>query len=199
MRPIHINLIPGNNCIQASATNIIKKFKSLQDRMNFCMEKNWHHPCEPGFDTSYFLMVLAGKKKYLPCNFAIAYKMKYFRKGEKLDKNYIIDKMKGNPVYSQYTPDHIDPKKYSKTFLLNLIAYLDPTLFKSLYTIQKQQLLSRAFNAWSNYKVEIQRNLLDDINNFSSVDSNKGKQTGFRKVKNHLSTGVFKMEENNGE
>ena len=67
--------------------------------------------------------------------------------------------------------------------MLNLIAYLDPPLFKSLYTIQKQQLLCRAFNSRSNYKVEIQRNLINDINNFGSVNSNKGKQTGFRKIK----------------
>lgn len=56
--------------------------------------------------------------------------------------------------------------------------------------------MCRAFNSRSNYKVEIQRNLINDINNFGSVNSNKGKQTGFRKIKNHLSTGVFMMEKN---
>ena len=82
--------------------------------------------------------------------------------------------------------------------MLNSVAYLDPPLFKSLYTIQKQQLLSRAFNAWNNNKVEIQRNLINYINNFSPVNCNKGKQTGFIKVKNHLSTGVFMIEEKRG-
>ena len=52
----------NDNCVQANATCIIKKFRCLQDRLNFCMEKNWHHPCEPGFDATFFLLVLAGKK-----------------------------------------------------------------------------------------------------------------------------------------
>ena len=56
------NQNPGNNLVQANAANIVKKFRSLQDRLNFCMEKNWYHPCEPGFDATYFLLVLAGKK-----------------------------------------------------------------------------------------------------------------------------------------
>ena len=129
-----------DSCIQTNASSIVKKFRSLQDRLNFCMEKNWHHPCEPGFDATYFLLVLSGKKKYLPSNFAISYKMKFFRKDEKLDKSYLIEKMKQNPIYAQYTPDHIDPKRYSKAFLLNLIDYLEPELFKKHYIILKQQL-----------------------------------------------------------
>lgn len=193
------NQNPGNNLVQANAANIVKKFRSLQDRLNFCMEKNWYHPCEPGFDATYFLLVLAGKKKYLPSNFAISYKMKFFRKDEKLDKNYLIEKMKGNAIYAQYTPDHIDPKRYSKAFLLNLIAYLEPELFKKLYMIQKQQLLNKSFNTWANYKLEIKSDLLNDINNFSSVDIKKGKQTGFRKIKNHAPTGVFHGEIDNVE
>ena len=43
--------------------------------------------------------------------------------------------MKGNSAYAAFTPDHIDPMKYSKSFLLNLIAFVDPPLFKSLYAI----------------------------------------------------------------
>ena len=41
-----------NNQTLATATEIIKKFKSLQDRINFCLEKNWHHPREIGFDAT---------------------------------------------------------------------------------------------------------------------------------------------------
>ena len=127
-------------------------------------------------------------------NFAISYKMKFFCKDEKLNKNYLIEKMKQNPIYVQYTPDHIEPKRYSKDFLLNLIAYLDPELFKKLHMYQKQQLLKKSFNEWKNYKIGIKSNLLEDVNNFSSVEIKKGKQTGFRKIKNHFSTGVFFMK-----
>ena len=132
--------------IQVNAPDIIRKFRNVQDRINFCLEKNWAHPNEIGFDSNYFLLVLKGEKKYMPCNYSINYKLKYFRNGEKLDKQHLINKMKGNPNYALYTPDHIDPMKYSKSFLLNLISYIDPNLFKTLYTTQKQQLINRTYN-----------------------------------------------------
>lgn len=127
------------------------------------------------------------------------YKMKFFRKGEKLDKKYIISKMSGNEIYSHYTPDHINPEKYSKSYLLNLVAYLDPQLFQSFYSIQKKQLLNRTFNIWNNYKVTVQNNLINDIDNFCSVNPGNKSQTGFRKIKNNSSTGVFFRNENRGE
>ena len=196
---MEININPGANCVQANAVDIIKKFKSVQDRINFCTEKNWFHPREPGYDSTFFLLVLGGKKKYLPCNFAVNYKIRYFRSGEKLDKKYIISKMANNPAYEQYTPDHINPEKYSKSFLLNLVAFIDPPLYKSFYIIQKKQLLNKTFNIWNNYKVEIQNNLLNDIDNFCSINPNGTKQSGFRKNKNGVSTGVFHINENNIE
>lgn len=45
--------------------------------------------------------------------------------------------MRGNPIYAQHTPDNIDPIKYSKGFLLNLISYIVPQLFKTLYNLKK--------------------------------------------------------------
>ena len=58
--------------------------------------------------------------------------MRFFCSGEKLNKKYLINKTRGNPIYAPYTPDLL---KYNKAFLLNLIAYLDldPQLFKTLY------------------------------------------------------------------
>ena len=35
-----------NNQTMANATEIIKKFRSFQDRINFCLKKNWYHPRE---------------------------------------------------------------------------------------------------------------------------------------------------------
>ena len=180
-----------NNQTLANATEIIKKFKSLQDRINFCLEKNLHHPREIGFDATFFLQVLSGRKKYLPGNFSMNYKILFFRTGEKLGKQYLINKMKGNSAYAAFRPDHIDPMKNSKSFLLNLIAFVDPPLFKSLYAIQKKQMIEKTYNMWQNYQLSIKNELINDIKNFYPINCNKGKQGGFKTVKNHQSTGVF--------
>ena len=77
------------------------------------------------------------------------------------------------------------------------MAYLNPELFKSFYSIQKQQMLNRNYNIWNNYKVTIKNDLINDIDNFCPINQiNKG-QTGFRKTKNNASTGVFYTFENN--
>ena len=56
------NILQGEDYIQANAIDIIKKFRSQQDRINFRLEKNWFYPKEPGYDAMYFLLVLTGKK-----------------------------------------------------------------------------------------------------------------------------------------
>ena len=89
-----INIENNEEKISVNATQILAKYRSVKERINFCFEKNWYHPKEIGFDSNFFLKVIMGEKKYLPNNFTVNYKMHYFRKGEKLDKDYIIQKMK---------------------------------------------------------------------------------------------------------
>ena len=78
-----------------------------------------------------------------------------------MDKKYLIDKMRGNSLYSLYTPDSTDPMKFSKNFLLRLIAYIDPELFAKLYSINKSQNNEKQYNNWSNFKVEVMVDLKD--------------------------------------
>ena len=102
-----------------------------------------------------------------------------FRKGDKLTKQYLFDRMKGNPEYAAYVPDNIDPTKLSREFLLavniilifvQLIAYVDPTLYKELYAISKIQLSQQKYKKWNDFKVEINTNLIENIHNYSTVD-----------------------------
>ena len=114
--------------IEINASEIIAKYKSSEDRKLFCFERNWWHPDEKGFDAIYFLKVISGEKKYLPNNFTVKNKLKCFRKGQKFDKKYIVQKMQGNEEYGKYVPDNCDPLKLSRNFLLTLIAYIDPNI-----------------------------------------------------------------------
>jgi len=186
-----IEVVNNNAKIPINATKIISKYKNIKDRMNFCFEKNWYHPNEIGFDANFFLKVLMGEKKYLPNNFTVNYKMHFFRKGEKLDKSYLIQKMSNNPKYAEYTPDIKDAKKFSKDFLLLLFAYIDPKLYKEIYEVNKKQISERVFNKWGDYKIDIQKDLINDIENFLPMNSKANSKGGFRTTKNHRPTGTF--------
>jgi len=177
--------------VPVNATEIINKYRKLQDRLNFCFEKNWFHPREVGYDASYFLLVLKGEKFYLPNNFTVNYNIGYFRSGEKLDKQYLINKMKSNNKYALYTPDICNPMKFSKSFLLKLIAYVDPNLFREIYSTNKKQKAERDFNKWADFKIDIRQDLLKDIQDFHAISSGNDKYGGFRRTKNHNNTNIF--------
>ena len=139
----------------------------------------------------FFLSVIKGDKKYLPNNFTVNYNIGYFRNGEKLDKKYIIDKMKTNNAYALYTPDICDPTKFSKSFLLKLIAYVDPNLFRELYSINKKQKAERNYNRWADFKIDIKREFINDIKEFNSINIGKNNRGGFRRTKNHNPSNLF--------
>ena len=67
--------------VQIKITNIafeiILRLRSKQDCHNFCQEMNWYYHQEPGYDSSYFLKVCIGEKRYLPIDSNIGYKMKF--------------------------------------------------------------------------------------------------------------------------
>ena len=68
---ININ-IEVNRKITVLASDIIKKFKTKQDRISFCKENSkskyiifidLYFPDESGFDSTFFLLFLRGEKK----------------------------------------------------------------------------------------------------------------------------------------
>ena len=187
-----------DNTVVVNANKIIAKYRNKQDRLLFCHEKNWWHPSESGFDSTFFLQVIAGKKKYLPGNFTVKHKLGYFRKGIRLDKKYIIGKMQGNALYRDYVPDKCDPIKLSKEFLLTLVAYVDPQLYKDFYNSYKEELMKKNYNKWSDYNINISKNLINDVNSFIPMSQKNKKQGGFKTFKNHQGTNVFTQINNIG-
>ena len=177
--------------VAINAIEIISKYRNVQDRLNFCFEKNWYHPKEVGFDANFFLMVLKGEKKYLPNNFTINYDIGYFRQGEKLDKQYLINRMKNNAIYALYTSNISDSMNFSKKFLLKLTAFIEPELFKELYSINKKQKQERFFNSWGNFIIDIDKDYINDLNNFNSISNENKNYGGFRRYKNHQFTNIF--------
>lgn len=182
--------------IEINATEILSKYKSIEDRKLFCFERNWWHPDEKGYDATYFLKVIAGEKKYLPNNFTVKNELKSFRKGEKFDKKYIISKMNGNAEYAHYVPDDCDPFKLSREFLLTLIAYVDPELYRNIYNEYKAEVQKRKHNKWGDYNIFVKNELINDIRKYTPLSNNTNSKGGFRLYKNHNPTGVFKQFRN---
>ena len=181
--------------VNVNASEIISKLKNKIDRQNFCQEMNWFCPNEPGYDANYFLKVIMGEKRYLPINFNVGYKLKYFKKGITLDKKYIISKMIGNSAYALYTPDNINVEKLSRNFLLTLVAFIDPTLYKSFYSIYKQQMTDRKYNKWINYNIEIKSDILAKVQEFVPTNINNAGNKSFKLTKNHMPNNTFKRIE----
>lgn len=83
--------------------------------------------------------------------------------------------MKSNNKYALYTPDICNPMKFSKSFLLKLIAYVDPNLFREIYSTNKKQKAERDFNKWADFKIDIRQDLLKDIQDFHAISSGNDK------------------------
>ena len=188
--------IEDNQKIEINASEIISKYKNIEDRKLFCFEKNWWHPSEKGFDATFFLKVISGEKKYLPNNFTIKNKMKCFKKGKKFDKKFIVGKMQGNEEYGKYVPDNCDPLALSRDFLLTLIAYVDPNLYKNIFAEYKIEVQRRQHNKWGDYNVVIKNEFIKDIKEFIPISNGSNSSGGFRVYKNHQPTGVFKQFRN---
>jgi hypothetical protein len=69
--------------------------------------------------------VLKGEKKCLPIGFQTGFNLNYFRKGETLNKAYIISKIGNNQKFKEYIPDNVSLMSLSRDFLLTVsIQYL---------------------------------------------------------------------------
>ena len=93
-------------------------------------------------------------------------------------RKYIISKMLSNPAYALYKPDNTNIEKLSREFLLTLVAYVDPNLYKSFYSIYKEQTMQTKFNKWNNYSKKLKQ--------FIPIDSNNSGSRSFKLTKNHL-------------
>ena len=73
-----------------------------------------------GFDSAFLLMVMKEQKKCLPIGFQTGFNLNFFRKGETLNKEYIIKKISLNPNFYNYIPDGISPMSLTPDFLLTV-------------------------------------------------------------------------------
>ena len=101
------------------------------------------------------------------------------KKGITLNKNYIIQRMQGNPIYADYVPDNINPQKLSRGFLLSVsrynhnyqfIAHIDKNLYRELYGISKVQLMQKNYSKWNDFEIEVDEGILNNMKKYEAID-----------------------------
>ena len=76
-----------------------------------------------GYDATFILKVVKGEKNCLPVGFQIGLNLNYFRKGETLNKAYIINKIANNQKFKDYLPVNVSPMCFSrKYFTFNIFS-----------------------------------------------------------------------------
>ena len=106
--------------------------------------------------------------------------------------------MIGNYKYALYTPETVKVEKLSRNFLLTLVAYIDPDLYKSFYSVYKEQISARKYNKWIDYSIDIQSSLLSKIKEYAHTDNNSSGNKSFKLSKNHMPNYTFKKGEGIG-
>ena len=105
--------------------------------------------------------------------------------------------MDWNAEYYKYVPDNCDSMKISREFLLALIAYIEPQLYRNCNEYQNE-VQRRRFNRWGDFNVTIKTNLINDVHGFVPLVNNNVSKEGFRIFKNHQPTEVLKKIRNIG-
>ena len=86
----------------------------------------------------------------------------------------------------------MNPFKLSREFLLTLIAYVDPELYKNIYNEYKAEVQKRKHNKWGDYNIFVKNELINDVRKYTPLSNNTNSKGGFRLYKNHNLNGVFK-------
>ena len=81
---------------------------------------DWYISNLKGYNASFLLKVMKGGKKCLPVGFQTGFNLGYFKKGETLNKQYIIDRISKNPNFIHYLPDNVSPMNLARDFLLTV-------------------------------------------------------------------------------
>lgn len=185
------NIIVEEQKVTVKGSDLLKKFKTKEDRFNFLREMSnyiynfvdLYMPDLPGFDSDFFLMVLTGQKKVsyisyklqlLPLGHHTDFNLKYFRKDSLLTKEFLIKIINDEPNYKLYLPDNIELKSLSRDYILSvsvlfyfqLIAYLTPNVYNKLYELYKERTKQNEAKKWNNYAIKVMPEIKEKITNF---------------------------------
>lgn len=173
------------NLITMPVPELMKKFRSLEDRINFCTELNFHYPRLPGFDMNFFLMFLQGRKKLLPLGMVLGFNFNYYSKSGKFTKKHLYSFFENDQNLLSYLPDDITINSISRQYLISVLAFAKKEVWVELYGQYKQHLANENMSKWENYGVTLTTDMVEKVQNFVSSGA-AGNQKPFRTSKNHV-------------
>lgn len=105
-------------------------------------------------------------------------KLKYYRSENLLAKQFLIQLIQGNVLYLKYLPDSIKLDKLSKSFLFTvsnyiisqLIASIEPQIYRKLYEIYKNKESQKAFKKLDDYEISLSENIINDVASFKPIN-----------------------------
>lgn len=171
------------NCKTIKLSELMKKFRTNQDRINFFREHNLYMPSTSGFDSKFFIQVLQGQKKLLPLGMGCGFSFKYFTGTHKFTKQHLWNYFSGDQKLKSYIPDDVGLDSLKREFLFSVLAYERKELYLSLYNEYKEICANSAYNKYEEYGVKLDADMLSKIENFISSSGGE-KKKAFRLTKN---------------
>lgn len=160
--------------------DLAKKFRTLEDRINFCREVNWYWPKLPGFDMKFFLLVLQSRKKLLPLGLGVGFNFRYFTKSQQFTKRHLYSFFANDPELRLYLPDDIALSSLNRNYMMSVLAYARKNVWLQLYQDYKTILSQTSFSRWTSYGIKLDPAVIEKIGNF--VSSNAPKNGKFFRV-----------------
>lgn len=164
-------------------SDIQRKFRTKNDRVNFCRENGLYYPELPGFDCKYFLQYLTGRKQLLPLGVSKGYSFRYFTKDKLFTKAHLYSFFENDDLLKSYLPDDISVDSMNREYLFAVIAYAKKEVYLQLYNEYKKTIAESNYSHWDDYGLEIDNDMLQKVDKFISSNV-PSKEKAFRLSKN---------------
>lgn len=164
------------NRVTVKVSDLLKKFKSKEDRINYCREHNVFLPDLPGFDTDFFLQYLQGNKNLLPLGLASGFSFTFFTRENLFTKQHLFTIFQGNQELMRYLPNNISVNSLNRNYLLSVLAYADKNTYMGLYNTYKSKLANKATMKWDYYGVQISPEVMQNINDYIACNNSPNKK-----------------------
>lgn len=169
--------------VQVRVSDLLKKFRTLQDRINFCRENNMYLPSGPGFDSKFFVQVLEGRKRLLPLGMGTGFSFRYFTSSHLFTKAYIWNYFANDLDLKAYIPDDVSVESLGRDYLFSVLAFVRKDLYLSMYNNYKKIIADSPYSKYEMYGVEVESEMAKKIQSFIGSSSNR-KSKPFRLSKN---------------